>query len=183
MSKKRGALVLWLGLGIGMALLAVGVAGVLALRQEQKILVAIQSGELREVSPSWTPRLVLALARQQVAAQKFDDAIVSYQRLDESGKSWRAEANVGLGNLYLHQAAILVEQQRLDDAVPLVELAKGFFRETLRQDSGRWDAKLNFELASRLLPSIERQATAIGQEKPDGDPLWTEVPGAPRGLP
>jgi mxaK protein len=96
----------------------------------------------------------------------------------------QAQSRYNLGNVYLNQAMIEVEAGRINQAMPLLTLAKQAYRQALALDSSFWDAKYNLELAMRLLPEFDR----ISQTEADDDAakpseLWTTLPGFPRGLP
>jgi mxaK protein len=156
---------------------------VFTVERDNRLLARIANGEEIALHEGAPLNLVLARAQHLGRDGRVDEALALYQRLTNVAPAWRALANYNLGNLYLSQALAHVEVQQLDAAVPLVELCKGFYREALKADSRDWDAKANFELALRLVPNLERLDRAANDKDPNAEPLWTEVPGFPRGLP
>lgn len=86
-------------------------------------------------------------------------------------------------NSNIRRAFAAIEQAKPDAAIPLTKLAKDNYREVLRLNPTYWDAKHNFDVASRLMrdfPGYEQD----GEDQPEGDTkLWTDLPGVPRGSP
>lgn len=71
-------------------------------------------------------------------------------RSDDS--ALRAAAFYNLGNSFMRQAESLDIDEDSDRAVPLLELAKVNYRESLAIDSENWDARRNLQRALNLLP-------------------------------
>lgn len=131
------------------------------------------------------PEVGLARAVYLRQKQRYNEALDTLSLLVSKGDSQlQSQSRYNLGNVYLAQAMAEVEAGRINQAMPLLTLAKQTYRQALTLDSGFWDAKYNLELAMRLLPEFDR----ISQTEPDNDAaqpsqLWTTVPGFPRGLP
>ncbi|MCQ8104395.1 MxaK protein [Methylomonas sp. SURF-2] len=142
---------------------------------------------LPEVSPSYgnSPQARLARAIYLRNKRRYAEALDILSLVVGQGDSrLQAQSRYSLGNLYLSQARDEVEAGRINQAMPLLTLAKQAYRQALTLDSGFWDAKYNLELAMKLLPEFDR----ISPTEPDDDAakpsqLWTTVPGFPRGLP
>lgn len=132
-----------------------------------------------------TPEVRLARAGYLRQKQRYSEALDTLSLIVSQGDSrLQAKSRYNLGNLYLAQALVEVDAERINQAMPLLTLAKQAYRQALTLDSGFWDAKYNLELAMRLLPEFDR----ISPTEPDDDAakpsqLWTTVPGFPRGLP
>ncbi|MDD1620798.1 MAG: MxaK protein [Methylococcaceae bacterium] len=131
------------------------------------------------------PEVRLARAAYLRQKQRYDEALDTLSVIVGLGDArLQSKSRYNLGNLYLTQAMVEVEAGRINQAMPLLTLAKQAYRQALALDSGFWDAKYNLELAMRLLPEFDR----VSPTEPDDDAakpsqLWTTVPGFPRGLP
>ncbi|MCK9607023.1 MAG: MxaK protein [Methylomonas sp.] len=160
---------------------------VYAIHHENQWLSRLQQGHEISIEKVMTaaPEIRLARAVYLHNKQRFSEAIDTLSLIVEQGdREFQAKSRYNLGNTYLSQALAELEAGRINQAMPLLMLAKQAFRQALRLDSGFWDAKYNLELAMRLLPEFDR----ISQSQPDDDAvkpsqLWTTVPGFPRGLP
>ncbi len=97
-----------------------------------------------------------AYAEQQ--AGHYQQARILYSRLEHSADApLRLAVLFNLGNTYLEQASLIDMEKDADLALPLIELAKGSYRELLRIDSQQWDAKYNLEHALQLSPDVGEQ--------------------------
>jgi mxaK protein len=67
----------------------------------------------------------------------------------------RRHIRYNLANLYLRRALQYRDSGADDLALPLVELAKEYYRELLRADSQDWSARYNLELALRVAPETD----------------------------
>lgn len=140
-----------------------------------------------DVSPSYgnSPQVRLARAIYLRNKRRYSEALdILSLVLGRGDRLLQAQSRYSLGNLYLSRARDEVEAGRINQAMPLLTLAKQAYRQALTLDSGFWDAKYNLELAMKLLPEFDR----ISPTEPDDDAvkpsqLWTTVPGFPRGLP
>lgn len=132
-----------------------------------------------------SPQVRLARAGYLRQKQRYNEALDTLSVIVGQGDSTlQAQSRYNLGNVYLNQAMTEVDVGRINQAMPLLTLAKQAYRQALALDSGYWDAKYNLELAMRLLPEFDR----ISQTEADDDAakpsqLWTTLPGFPRGLP
>jgi mxaK protein len=96
-----------------------------------------------------------AAAFAEHAAGRYQQARLGYSRLERSpDPALRAATHYNIGNTYLEQAAGIDREAQADRAVPLIELAKASYREVLRLDNGRWDARYNLDRALQLSPDV-----------------------------
>lgn len=147
-------------------------------------LAALSEGRNVQVSSTDPLRLIEARAAWLLARDRLEEAEALGPLIAAGGDS-RAEAgwHYNRGNARLRQAFELIEIRKLDEATPQVNLAKVAYRAALRADPGFYDAKVNLDLAMRLvrdLPQEEQEG-----EEVDVPPkvLWTDLPGVPGGLP
>ncbi len=130
------------------------------------------------------PPVKLARALQLKRQGRYEAALVVMSTILNSGdKALQTHIRYSLGNLYLEQAIAKTEAMAVTDAQPLLALAKQAYRQALALDSGFWDAKYNLDVAMRLLPELDRITIEQDAEPRQQAPLWTTVPGLPRGLP
>jgi mxaK protein len=130
------------------------------------------------------PEVRLARAIFLTKQHRPEDALATLSAiLDQGDSQLQTKIRYNLGNLYLSQAIAQVDAARTDEAQTSVTLAKQSYKQALQQDSQFWDAKYNLETAMRLLPDFDRiNIEDEGGQQPK-NPLWTTVPGFPRGLP
>jgi len=130
------------------------------------------------------PEVKLARALQLQRQGRYDEALAAMSAIINSGdKALQTQIRYSLGNLYLEQAIAKTEAMAIADAQPLLALAKQAYRQALALDSGFWDAKYNLDVAMRLLPELDRINLEQEPTPKQQAPLWTTVPGFPRGLP
>ncbi|PWB83028.1 MAG: MxaK protein [Methylocystaceae bacterium] len=146
---------------------------------------ALRAGRDAPVALDASPELLLARVAFLAERDEIDRARSVVEALDERGADMlRAEGHYVLANALLRKAFDLIERGALDAAGPSVNLAKREYRRALQLAPHFWDAKFNFDVAARLMrdfPEFERQS---GDElQADPRKLWTDAPGAPKGLP
>lgn len=99
-------------------------------------------------------RFARAYALQQDG--EFEPALQAYASIDVAEDDpLQAQVRYNLANLYLRRALQYRDSGADDLALPLIELAKEYYRELLRRDSHDWSAKYNLELALRLAPESD----------------------------
>lgn len=146
-------------------------------------LLAGQDAVIANLS-SVPPEVRLARAHYLVKQHRPEDALATLSAiLDQGGGQLQAKIRYNLGNLYLNQAIAKVDAARIDEARTSVTLAKQVYKQALQRDSQFWDAKYNLETAMRLLPDFDRINIEDESGQQPKNPLWTTVPGFPRGLP
>ena len=96
---------------------------------------------------------LFAAAYAAQRAGSFQEAREIYARLEHSDdEQLRAMAFYNTGNSYLQQVETINRETDEDLALPLIELAKGSYRDALRIDHEHWDARYNLERALQWLP-------------------------------
>lgn len=124
-----------------------------------RALVTIESAaELDDVGAVGGDNPHLRFARAYALQQngEFEPALQEYASIDiPQDDPMRAHIRYNLANLYLRRALQYRDSGADDLALPLVELAKEYYRELLRGDSQDWSAKYNLELALRVAPETE----------------------------
>jgi mxaK protein len=104
----------------------------------------------------------------------------------------RAETHIralllyNLANARVRQAFTYIENGDLDRAGSAIGLAKANYRQALHLEPQNWNLKHNLDVAQRLVRDLPRGSEADDEEAPPSkkaQPLWTDLPGSPRGLP
>lgn len=178
---------IWAVFLVSLLLAALQLTAVYRIHRQNQWLAELQAGQDVAIDKVMTAAPELRLARAIVLKQKqrYDEALETLGLIvDQGGNALQVQSRYNLGNLYLTRAMAEVDAGRINQAMPLLTLAKQAYRQALKLDSGFWDAKYNLELAMKLLPEFDR----ISPSEPDDDAakpsqLWTTVPGFPRGLP
>lgn len=146
-------------------------------------LLAGQDVALKNIS-SAPPEVRLTRAAYLVQQHRTEDALATLSAILELGDNrLKAITRYNLGNLYLNQAIAQVDAARVDEARTSVTLAKQLYKQALHRDSQFWDAKYNLETAMRLMPDFDLINSEDDSGQKPKNPLWTTVPGFPRGLP
>lgn len=95
-----------------------------------------------------------------------------------------ARARYIVANARIREAFRLIERSELDKAGPQVTLARQDYRRALQARPDFWDAKFNFDVASRLIRDFPEFDRTFGDElKAEPKQIWTDIPGQPRGGP
>ncbi|MDV2982912.1 UNVERIFIED_CONTAM: MxaK protein [Methylobacteriaceae bacterium AG10] len=95
-----------------------------------------------------------------------------------------ARARYVVANARIREAFRLIERSELDKAGPQVTLARQDYRRALQARPDFWDAKFNFDVASRLIRDFPEFDRTFGDElKAEPKQIWTDIPGQPRGGP
>lgn len=145
----------------------------------------LRTGHDLDVAPDAAQELLLARIAFLTLRDEIDRARIFVEALDRRGDvGLRSRAHYLLANALLRKTFDLIERGELDAAAPFVNLAKRDYRSALRLAPGFWDAKFNFDVASRLARDYRRFEQEQGDELfADPRKLWTDVPGKPKGLP
>ena len=146
---------------------------------------ALRAGRDTPVATDAKPELLFARIEFLARRDEIDAARVLVDALDHDGRDdLSAMSRYALANALLRKAFDLIERGDLDGAAPFVNLSKREYRRALQLAPSYWDAKFNFDVASRLVrdyPSFEQENGDELQAEPKK--LWTDVPGVPKGLP
>lgn len=182
---RSGALpALLLGLlfsAAGLIWFGIGLAGDLA---DNRTIRALHAGRTAEPRDNADPRAHLAMALFLSRRGRIAEAEALGYRLDEAPPALRTAFHLAIGNARMREAYDFFERRRLDAATPVIALAKAAYRDALRVQPANYDAKVNLDLASRLVRDLPRASGESGEE-PETQPhqIWTDLPGLPRGAP
>ncbi|WP_155043912.1 hypothetical protein [Paracoccus shanxieyensis] len=130
------------------------------------------------------PRAVHARALYLALRDRPQDAEAMAPALAGAAPGLQSEYHYALGNARMRMGFDRIERNRIDEATALINLAKASYRQALRAWPGHYDAKVNLDLAMRLVRDMPREGQD-GDKDPDTQPrrLWTDLPGLPRGAP
>ncbi len=170
------------------ACLATSIYGALRWREDRLVnaeIAALRAGRDIFVASDAAPELLLARIEFLAMRDEIDPARTLVDTLDRAGNGdLAAKGRYALGNALLRHAFDLIERGDLDGAGPFVNLSKREYRRALQLGPSNWDAKFNFDVATRLIrdyPSFEQENGDELETEPKK--LWTDVPGIPKGLP
>lgn len=122
----------------------------------------------------------VALARDGDA----DGALARYRQVEaEGGATLRRIARFDTANLYLRQAFGWIQAGDRGRAIPLIELAKGVYRQLLTEDPDDWDLRYNLERAIRLLPEEDPDGGEVLEPPQQAERAVTTMRGTSQGLP
>ncbi|WP_456776836.1 MxaK protein [Bradyrhizobium sp. USDA 4369] len=145
----------------------------------------LRTGHDVEVPLNAPAELLLARVSFLLDHDRIDEVRPYLDALDrQDGGRLAAIAHFDLANSRLRQAFDLITASKLDSAGPFVVLSRDAYRRALTLAPDDWDAKFNFDVASRLIrdfPAFER--TSGDDIKADRKKIWTDIPGKPQGLP
>ncbi len=163
---------------------AAGVAAWNASRTNAAI-AALEAG--RDIAlPTDAPvALLVARTRFLAARDRLEEAEPLLESLDRNGAAdGAARARYVLANARVRKAFDLIGRGELDKAGPQVTLARQDYRRALQTRPDFWDAKFNFDVASRLIRDFPEFDRTFGDElKAEPKQIWTDIPGQPRGGP
>ncbi|UHD45143.1 hypothetical protein LUX29_19350 [Aureimonas altamirensis] len=152
-------------------------------RRDNRAIAALGSGMPVETS-SQRAEVLFAQSRQLLRRGRPDEAEALSPALAMAGNAGLAAAHAyNLGNGRLRQAFTMVEDNRIDAAIPVVRVAQEDYRRALRLNPADFDAKWNLDLASRLVRAFPRAAPDEEEDGTRPRNIWTDLPGLPRGLP
>ncbi len=163
---------------------AAGVAAWNASRTNASI-AALEAGRDIAVAPDAPADLLVARVKFLAARDRLEEAEPLLESLDRSGASdGAARARYVLANARVRNAFDLIGRGELDKAGPQVTLARQDYRRALQGRPDFWDAKFNFDVASRLIRDFPEFDRSFGDElKAEPKQIWTDIPGQPRGGP
>lgn len=176
------ALAVWVALtGAGLVATAVQFIGVNA---DNRAIRSLAGGRDIALRDDADPRAAHARALYMSLRDRPQDAEALLSALEGGAPKLRSEYHYAIGNARMRIGFDRIERNRIDEATALVNLAKASYREALRAWPGNYDAKVNLDLAMRLVRDMPRHPQD-GDEDPDAQPrrVWTDLPGLPRGAP
>ncbi|ODN71801.1 hypothetical protein [Methylobrevis pamukkalensis] len=169
----------------GLAAAAVAGWQVLAGKRTNAVIRDLAAGRDIAVPMDAPAELLLARGDFLVRYDRVDAAEGLIEPMTRAGRpDLLADLWYTIGHGRMLTAFEGVADQDVDAATPQVRIAKEAYRRALALEPQAYDAKVNLDLAMRLVrdfPSSE----AEGSEDPEAQPknLWTDLPGLPRGLP
>lgn len=173
------------------ALAAIGLAGFLAIGvlavqagRENAALAGLAANRDVPAGPGAPLRVIEGRAAWLLGRDQIEEAEALGPLIVASGaptavRTW----SYNLGNARLRRAFELIEVRRLDEAEPQVALAKAAYRAALRAEPGFWQAKVNLDLAMRLVRDLPQEEQEPTEEEAPPKALWTDLPGLPGGAP
>lgn len=176
-----------LALVAGLAGALIEGAAALSALQVTATVRALAAGADRTIVPSAAPEALLARALFLIRRDRLEDAEAlgpALMALRERRPEIAAGYLHSLAAARLRRAFARIADNAGDLAIPEVNLAKAALRAALTIDPGYWDAKINLEIAMRLVRDFPREGED-GVEDPENQPrnVWSDLPGMPRGAP
>jgi len=179
MNSRRRTRAVWVLLVLTLA--AAAIDGARTWRQ-QRWNELIASGPLPAESRELPVQLQFAQAYAQAASGADEAALHRYRSLQGDSPLGQA-ARYNSANLLLRQALVVRAGTQPGTAIPLIELAKEFYRDVLRVDPQHWEARYNLERAQRLLADPDEvEAEPAGPQR-NAERAATTMRGYSPGLP
>lgn len=154
-------------------------------RAANKTIQDLTAGRDLPVDSTAVPEVLLARITNLTKRDDTDTPRLLIDSLEQHGQTeLAARARYNLANALLRKAFMALEKGDLEAAGPLVNLSRREYRRSLTLRPDFWDAKFNFDVASRLLreyPELDR--TSGDELLTDPKKIWTDIPGLPKGLP
>ncbi|MEH3120165.1 MAG: MxaK protein [Methylorubrum populi] len=148
-------------------------------------MAELEAGRDIAVPPDAPDALLVARTKFLAFRDRLGEAEPLLETLDRRGAAEAsARARYIVANARIRQAFLLIERSELDKAGPQVTLARQDYRRALQARPDFWDAKFNFDVASRLIRDFPEFDRKFGDElKAEPKQIWTDIPGQPRGGP
>ena len=151
-----------------------------------RIDALIASGQAVADAPGLPPELRFAqahaLAQSQAASAARESALNRYRALQADARLGQA-ARFNSANLLVRQAVEVRASSQPGQAIALLELAKEYYRDVLREDPAQWDARYNLERAQRLLPDPDDEEDGPPGPASNRERAATTMRGYSPGLP
>ena len=149
-----------------------------------RTIAALTNGQDRAVAIEAAPEVLFARAYFLLAHNRLDDIAPLVNTLDlHAAPRLRAALHYDIANTRLKLAFDKIDSGDFDAAGALVGLAREDYREALRLNPENWDARFNFDVASRLIREYPSFGFTPDERRRGPRPLWTELPNTPRGEP
>ena len=137
---------------------------------DQRFNAALANGDATRANGPDDAHRQFAKAYALQQQRDFKATVKAYAAIDAlSHSQLQMDIKFNMANLYFREAAQLRDIGSDDLVMPLIELAKQNYRDILRIDSGRWDAKYNLELALVLAPDLD-PVDALDEINPEHSP-------------
>jgi mxaK protein len=173
------------GVVIALALAAGAATFLLGLNAARnRTIAALTNGQDKAVAIDTVPEVLFARSYFLLSHNRLDDIPPLVNMLDvRASPRLRAELHYDIANTRLKLAFDKIESGDFDAAGALVGLAREDYREALRLNPDNWDARFNFDVASRLIREYPSFGFTPDERRRGPRPLWTELPNTPRGEP
>jgi len=142
---------------------------------------ALAQGAAGMALPAAAPASAAASAAPGANATR--DAALNRYRALQSDPRLGAAARYNSANLLVRQAVEVRASTQPGQAIALLELAKEYYRDVLRDDPSQWDARYNLERAQRLLPDPEDEEGGPPAPERNRERAVTTMRGYSPGLP
>jgi mxaK protein len=156
-------------------------AGLLWRDQQRNALILAGVPATTTEAPT-TPQLAFAHACA-LAASGADDAALKRFGALQSDAQLGSAARYNGANVLMRQALRLHAGDQPGQALALVELAKESYRQVLRDNPERWDARYNLERAQRLVPDPDDLDAVAAPAPSQSERAATTMRGYSPGLP
>lgn len=176
------ALLLWVALA-GAAVLWSG-ARLWGVSADNRAIRSLAGGSDTPLRDGADPRAAHARALFMSVRDRPQDAEAQLPALTGASPALRSEYHYAIGNARMRIAFDRLDRNRLDEATASINLAKAAYRDALKAWPQNYDAKVNLDLAMRLVRDLPRNMQD-GDEDSETQPrrIWTDLPGLPRGAP
>ena len=147
---------------------------------------ALALGRDIAIADAAPPELVAARGDFLARYDRPDEAETLVAGLSRAGRpDLTADLLLAIGNARMAAAFAAADRQQLDATAAHVRVAKAAYRKLLTLQPEAFDAKVNLDVASRLVRDFPDAPDAAGgdPEQPEPKTLWTDLPALPRGLP
>jgi mxaK protein len=152
--------------------------------------LSTEQSALSNEDANQSPLLQLAQAEKLRQAGKTTEALGVLRdveartlgRNDAAARKAQADAKFNSANIYLRQALDYAAAGDKAKALPPAELAKGLYRDVLRQE-GAWDARYNLERALAIVPEADADENEVLGLPPQGERAVTTMRGVSPGMP
>ncbi|MDQ2081632.1 hypothetical protein RA307_15710 [Xanthobacteraceae bacterium Astr-EGSB] len=184
-AQVRGAFIV-AALGIVVLAGATSVWLVVSAWHDNRTIAGLGAGRDLPVGAGARAEVVFARASFLLDRDRIDEAQALVDDIEAGGNPRLLAAfRYNIANARLRKAFDLLEQNRIDPAIPLVRLAKDDYRASLALVPDEWDARHNLDVAMRLVRDFPQVGQGLEEDAPPEPPkqLWTDLPGLPKGLP
>jgi len=174
-----------IGVVVAFALAAAAATFLLGLNAARnRTIAALMNGQDRAVAIDTVPEVLFARVYFLLAHNRLNDIPPLVNMLDlRASPRLRAELHYDIANARLKLAFDKIDSGDFDAAGALVGLAREDYREALELNPDNWDARFNFDVASRLIREYPSFGFTPDERRRGPRPLWTELPNTPRGEP
>lgn len=193
--RMRDAVVAWLRRMRGPLVVAFLAAAVLALAtsiwqwhrlaRDNAAITALHAGDDPTPRSGESGEVALARVNALLQRDRFDDAQAAIDAArPTASSSVMARMLYNQANANVRRAFAAIEASKPDVAIPLTRLAKDAYREALRLEPMAWNAKHNYDVATRLMRDFPGHEQDGEEVPPEAEvKLWTDLPGVPQGAP